>query len=131
MGVNVNLKLFMILLAACALASGAGAAASSTDAPSAAAPDAASPVISPGRYMTSVMPPLDHDMSARVEKALKNFPGLEAVQARADDSSIHFTVKANAQVRAAQIQKAVEKIDAGAVTTTPILEHSLTVAPGL
>jgi len=92
---------------------------------------AASALISPGRYTASISPSINSSMAARLEKAIGKIKGVSKVQARAEDSSIHFAVKNGGRVRMADIQKAVTDADTGAVMSMPILEHSLTANPGL
>ena len=92
---------------------------------------AASALISPGRYTASISPSINSSMATRLEKAIGKIKGVRGVQARAEDSSIHFAVKNGGNVRMADIQKAVADADSGAVMSTPILEHSLTANPGL
>jgi hypothetical protein len=92
---------------------------------------AASAPISPGRYTASISPSINSSMAARLEKVIGKIKGVSGVQARADDSSIHFAVKNGGNVRTADIQKAVADADSGAVMSMPILEHSLTTNPGL
>jgi hypothetical protein len=92
---------------------------------------AASALISPGRYTASISPSINSSMATRLEKAIGKIKGVSGVQARAEDSSIHFAVKNGGNVHMADIQKAVGDADSGAVMSTPILEHSLTANPGL
>jgi hypothetical protein len=92
---------------------------------------AASALISPGRYTASISPSINSSMAGRLEKAIGKIKGVSRVQARAEDSSIHFAVKNGSHVRMADIQKAVAGADSGAVMSMPILEHSLTANPGL
>jgi len=92
---------------------------------------AASALISPGRYTASISPSMNSSMASRLEKSIGKIKGVSGVQARAEDSSIHFSVKNGGNVRMADIQKAVADADSGAVMSMPILEHSLTANPGL
>jgi len=92
---------------------------------------AASALISPGHYTASISPSINSSMAVRLEKAIGKIKGVSGVQARADDSSIHFAVKSGSNVSMADIQKAVAGADSGAVMSMPILEHSFTSNPGL
>jgi hypothetical protein len=92
---------------------------------------AASTVMSPGRYTVSVAPSINSQMSDRLEKEIGKIPGIESVKSKNEDSTIHFTVAKGAQVSVSDLEKAVMKAHAGAVMSTPVLEHSLTANPGL
>jgi hypothetical protein len=92
---------------------------------------AASTVISPGRYTVTIAPSLNGEMSSRIEKEIEKVPGIESADAKAGDSTLHFTVKKGARVSVADIEKKVMSAHAGAVMSTPVLEHSLTANPGL
>jgi copper chaperone CopZ len=87
--------------------------------------------MSPGRYVATVMPSINGDMGKRLEASISKVPGVNEVKADALDSTIRFTVKEGGKVRADQVQKAVAKASANAVMNTPILDKSLSSAPGL
>jgi hypothetical protein len=87
--------------------------------------------VSPGSYTVSVMPPIDSDMATRIDKSFRKIKGVEAVKTNGEASSIHFTVKKGAHVEQAQLERALKSVDADAVLTTPVLENSLKVTPGL
>jgi len=87
--------------------------------------------IAAGRYMITIAPGINKDMASRLQKAVSNVNGVEDVETKTLDGTIHFKVKEGAEVRPSEIQKAVVKVDPKAVMTTPILENSLTANPGL
>ena len=91
----------------------------------------ASSLISPGRYSCSISQNFNSGMANQLVKSIKTVPGLSKVEARTEDSSIHFTVDHNARVQLSDIQKRVTKVDSRAVVTRPILEDSMTTTPGL
>ncbi len=90
-----------------------------------------STVISPGRYVMSVMPTFNAQMASQLEKSLATLPGLSKAKASVEDSSIHFTVKEGAHLRASDIQRTVAKTYSGAALSVPILEGASTPHPGL
>ncbi len=90
-----------------------------------------STVISPGRYTATVMPAVNSQMAARLEKSLDQLPGLSHAKVNVDNSSIHFTVKEGARLTTADIERTVAKTYAGAALSIPILEGSNTPHPGL
>jgi hypothetical protein len=87
--------------------------------------------ISPGRYASSVLPSFNSEMGGHLKKAIGAVNGVKDVEARAEDSSVHFTVQEGAVVRMADLQKALVQADTGAVLSSPVLEHSMTPNPGL
>jgi hypothetical protein len=105
-------------------------------APSASTPTApgaftSSPFISPGRYVSSVAPEFNKDMAGRLEKALGKVPGIEKVEAHSTDATLHFTVKDGSKIRPGDLQKAVAAVDSNAVLATPVLQHSMSLHPGM
>ena len=90
---------------------------------------AASTLLSPGQYLSTVAPNFNSGMADRLAKAIAQIPGIKSVTASAEESTIHFTVKNGSHVHVADIQKAVAKVDTGAVTTPPVLEPSHSPIP--
>jgi hypothetical protein len=91
----------------------------------------ASTTISPGTYTAAIAPSVNHDMANRMAKEVAAVPGVSGARVRSDDSTLHFTLKGEAAVHVADIQKAVTRADPEAVMTLPVLEHSMAANPGL
>jgi hypothetical protein len=81
--------------------------------------------------MVSVMPGINTGMADRLKESMGKMAGLENIETKTLDGTIHFTVKDGTQIRVSELQKAVAKADSKAVMTTPVLEHSLSSNPGL
>ncbi len=110
------------LLALCAVISGV--------LPSHAA-EAPSIKIKAGRYTVTVAPSFNGEMGKELEEKLKGVPSLSSIKADSKDSSLHFTVKENEQVKVSDIARVVKNAANGAVISTPVLDGSLDSNPGL
>jgi hypothetical protein len=116
----MNNKLMVIMLSvACAMPVFAADAMNKT-----------SPPIQPGRYVSSILPAINKEMSDRVQDSVGKVPGLEKVDGKHGDSTLHFTVKDGSKVAVTDIQKAVAKVDPDAVMSEPVLEKSMNLHPG-
>ena len=85
----------------------------------------ASSFISPGHYYSYVLPSFNKDMSTHIQDTVSALSGVNKVAARAEDSTIHFTVKNGARVRLSDLQETIAKVDTDAVVSNPILETSM------
>jgi hypothetical protein len=90
-----------------------------------------SPVLMPGNYTASIMPPINHEAAVHIEENIAKLPGLSSVDAHSSESTIKFTVQKDAQINTDQIRKALETVDEGAVMSTPVLDHAYNANPGL
>src|SRR5687767_11534320 len=66
-----------------------------------------SPAVTPGKYLVTVMPVFNSEVAERLQKSVSRINGVEKVEAKTEDSTVHFVVKEGAQIKTEQIQKAV------------------------
>lgn len=62
-----------------------------------------------GEYMATLTPSVTEDTADRIEAQLKTIEELTMIDVKPKDSTVHFTVKDNAQVDYAMIKDAVKK----------------------
>ncbi len=92
---------------------------------------AASAVIDPGRYVTTVTPDFNGEMAKRLEKSVGAIAGLSDVKADSTASTLTFTVIDGSRARVVDIQKVVAKTHNNGVMTAPVMQGTLTPKPGL
>jgi hypothetical protein len=105
----MNVKITTALLAAFALA-----------APGIS--NAAQNKLAAGKYMATLTPAPTEDTADKIESGLKNIQELSGVDAKAEDASLHFTVKAGSDVDESRIQEAVKAVAPGTTVGKPMPE---------
>ena len=76
----------------------------------------------PGSYSATLTRPVSSQSADQIQQNLGQIEGLQDVRVRPEDSSVHFSVAANAQVADSHIFHAVETADPGTSINAPVQE---------
>ncbi len=75
-----------------------------------------------GEYMATLTPAVTEETADRIETHLKTIQELTMIDVKPKDSTVHFTVKDNAQVDYAMIKDAVKKAAPNTKVSDPAQE---------